>query len=151
DLGVIAGQTGSVTAEQRFGSALNLNVHFHTIQADGVWARGPDGVLDFHRLSPTRPDLQILIEQMATHCEAWLTAQGVDADEDPDAPQAVLIAASAARRVAAGPRAGAAVRRAVLPAQDDAEGPRRGVSHQGYGLHAGTFVPAHDRAGLERL
>ena len=31
-------QTGSVTLIQRFGSALNLNVHFHMLFLDGVYA-----------------------------------------------------------------------------------------------------------------
>jgi len=31
------GQSGSVTVIQRFGSALNLNVHFHTLALDGVY------------------------------------------------------------------------------------------------------------------
>jgi len=30
-------QTGSLTVVQRFGSSLNLNVHFHAIAMDGVW------------------------------------------------------------------------------------------------------------------
>jgi hypothetical protein len=34
-LGVRGGRTGSVTVIQRFGGALNLNVHFHTLVPDG--------------------------------------------------------------------------------------------------------------------
>jgi hypothetical protein len=44
------GKGGAVSAVQRFGSALNLNVHFHCIVLDGVYARGADG-----RLSSLRP------------------------------------------------------------------------------------------------
>jgi hypothetical protein len=35
--GVGKGRSGSVTLIQRFGSSLNLNVHFHILFADGVW------------------------------------------------------------------------------------------------------------------
>jgi hypothetical protein len=35
-------QTGSLTVVQRFGSSLNLNVHFHVIAMDGVYAEQPD-------------------------------------------------------------------------------------------------------------
>jgi hypothetical protein len=35
-----AGKTGSVTAIQRFGSALKLNLHFHVVHLDGVYDRG---------------------------------------------------------------------------------------------------------------
>ena len=36
--GVPAAQCGAVTFIQRFGSALNLNVHFHTLALDGVYS-----------------------------------------------------------------------------------------------------------------
>ena len=32
-------QTGAVTLIQRFGSALNLNIHFHMLILDGVYTR----------------------------------------------------------------------------------------------------------------
>jgi hypothetical protein len=41
------GRTGTVTVIQRFGGALNLNVHFHTLAVDGVFVREPDGSLSF--------------------------------------------------------------------------------------------------------
>ena len=31
-------QTGAVKLVQRFGSALNLNIHFHILYSDGVYA-----------------------------------------------------------------------------------------------------------------
>jgi hypothetical protein len=37
--GVREGQGGAVAIVQRFGGALNLNVHVHTIVADGVFVR----------------------------------------------------------------------------------------------------------------
>ncbi len=37
--GVVGGRSGSVTVVQRFGWALNLNVHFHVLMLDGVYAR----------------------------------------------------------------------------------------------------------------
>jgi hypothetical protein len=30
-------QAGGITLVQRFGSVLNLNIHFHLLVADGVW------------------------------------------------------------------------------------------------------------------
>jgi len=33
-------QTGAVTLIQRFGSALNLNIHFHMLILDGVYSGG---------------------------------------------------------------------------------------------------------------
>ncbi len=40
-------QTGGVTAVQRFGGALNLNVHFHTLVPDGVFELAGDGPARF--------------------------------------------------------------------------------------------------------
>src|SRR5438093_11942715 len=50
--GVPDGQSGTVTVVQRFGSGLELNVHFHALGLDGVFAPGADGTLRFHRLPP---------------------------------------------------------------------------------------------------
>jgi hypothetical protein len=151
ELGVADGRTGAVTVEQRFGSSLALNLHYHSILPDGVWARDPDGTLRFHRVRPTPDDLQELVVRIAERCEAWLVAQGVDDQDDPDDAQAVLLAASVSNQVAAGNRAGKPVRRHRGTPPDDDGQSGRGVSHEGYGLHAGTWVAAHDRQGLEHL
>jgi Putative transposase len=37
-------QCGAVTLIQRFGSALNLNVHFHILIPDGVYRPGRPGL-----------------------------------------------------------------------------------------------------------
>lgn len=155
DLGVTGARAGAVTVEQRFASSLALNLHFHSLLPDGVFSRAAQGGLLFHRVRPTRADLERLVERIADRCEVWLEAEGVDDDEvDPDDAQAVLVAASAAGRVAAGPRAGQAVRRwRDLPpaAGDQEQAPSDGVTARGYSLHAGTWVPAQDRAALRRL
>ncbi len=53
---VDAGRCGGVAVIQRFGGALNLNVHIHALVLDGVFAREGTGALRFH---PT-PDLTTL-------------------------------------------------------------------------------------------
>ena len=55
DGGVLVGAVGleaeslcrAVPAIQRFGSALNTNVHFHTLVAQGVFVEKPDGTVRF--------------------------------------------------------------------------------------------------------
>ena len=37
-------RTGAVTLIQRFGSALNLNIHFHMLFLDGVYVNHPNGI-----------------------------------------------------------------------------------------------------------
>src|SRR5213593_3003391 len=46
--GVRGGRSGVVTVIQRFGGGLQLNVHFHSLFLDGVFAEGADGTLEFH-------------------------------------------------------------------------------------------------------
>jgi hypothetical protein len=43
----IRGRAGAVTAIQRCGSALNTNVHFHTLVAEGVFEDEPGGLQRF--------------------------------------------------------------------------------------------------------
>lgn len=40
----VSGQTGAVTLIQRFGSALNLNVHLHMLFLDGAYEKTPEGL-----------------------------------------------------------------------------------------------------------
>ena len=56
--GIRFARPGSVTFIQRFGSALNLNVHFHTLFADGVFYKTQDGGYEFFRLAePSQEEL----------------------------------------------------------------------------------------------
>ena len=41
-------RTGAVTLIQRFGGALNLNIHFHMLLLDGVYVDYPDATARFH-------------------------------------------------------------------------------------------------------
>ncbi|MFN8642293.1 MAG: transposase zinc-binding domain-containing protein [Candidatus Binatia bacterium] len=45
----VVGRGGAVTAIQRCGSALNTNVHFHTLAAEGVFVTRPDGAVRLPR------------------------------------------------------------------------------------------------------
>ncbi len=44
-------RAGGITLVQRFGSALNLNIHFHLLVADGIWQQTPAGP-EFRRVPP---------------------------------------------------------------------------------------------------
>jgi len=74
-----AAQTGAVTLIQRFGSALNLNIHFHLLVLDGVYVRSNDR-LEFRRVPPpTKAELDQLLKtitrRVGRHLErrGWLT------------------------------------------------------------------------------
>ena len=50
------GQTGTVTVIQRFGSGLQLNIHVHTLELDGVVSDSQPGRLTFHPAPPPSDD-----------------------------------------------------------------------------------------------
>ncbi len=52
--GIQDGQTGTVTVIQRFGSGLQLNLHYHTLVLDGVFTEAQPGRLTFHPAPPPR-------------------------------------------------------------------------------------------------
>ena len=121
--------TGAVTLVQRFGSALNLNIHLHMLCLDGVYAPRPDGGLRFTRVkAPEREELEHLVQQIAARVGRALERMGLlqrDAEsawldlapvEDTDAMRQ-LIGSSVTYRIAVGPQAGrkALVLRTIRP------------------------------------
>ena len=106
--GIADGRSGAVAIVQRFGGALNLNVHLHALVLDGVSTK--DGnVMRFHpgpRL--TRDDVAQVVTLIARLLERRGVAGSLAGGEAPDlwseeAPVlAVVAAASVEGRVALG-------------------------------------------------
>jgi len=74
--GLRAGQCGAVTFLQRFGSALNLNVHFHTLALDGVcpYAVGEPAAPRFFPLPASRDDVARVLAGTARRLHRLLEA-----------------------------------------------------------------------------
>ena len=73
--------TGAVTLIQRFGSAVNLNIHLHCLVLDGVY-RGREGVAMFREASvPTIETLQALLAKIIPRILKRLTRQGYFIEE----------------------------------------------------------------------
>lgn len=134
-LGVANPRTGAVTAVQRFGGALNLNVHFHTLVPDGVFALDGDGPARFVALPPPRDeDVVAILERVVRRTAKALV--GLDeTDSEVDALAAL--------------QAGEVDRRIRYP--DPFPHSRRSALLDGFSLHAGVRVHGNDREGLERL
>jgi hypothetical protein len=162
--GIAGGRSGAVVIVQRFGSALNLNVHGHALVLDGVFAEDNAGVLRFHPApAPTDEDMDDVLAATARRVDRLLARRGVveqdaaggaDPWSEREPVLAGLSAASVQGRLALGPRPGAEVRRCgASPELAAAVVPTRGPCHarrDGFDLHAGLVVPARDRARLER-
>jgi len=156
EVGVLDGKRGAITVIQRAGSAANLNIHFHSLVLDGVFARDEKtGVPHFHGVRPpTQEEIKDLVATVAHRAERWLGKQGfgvdqedVPVEEDPDDAQVLLIAASMEGRSAL---RGRRTRRKGVSRNPEGL-PHRCAAFEGYNLHADTQVPARDRPGLERL
>lgn len=120
--GVADGRSGAVAIIQRFGGALNLNVHIHALVLDGVFAKDGAEMVHFH---PTRrltgDDVAAVVATVARRIEGLLERRGLGGGAEsggaPDAwaeeapVLAGIAAASVQGRVALGSRAGARVRR----------------------------------------
>src|SRR5262249_43476985 len=172
-------QPGSVTFLQRFGSALNLNLHFHVIFLEGVYLDRTDQGRTPRFITsepPTDADSATVCScgagdvvqtisrrdlrtpRRLSYLEAGtedVVATGHDPLRD-DAPElAQTLAASVQQRLAFGERAGQQVRRLGAGFGHAGESPTltgpRCASVQGFSLHANTQVPAHRRDQLERL
>ena len=114
-------QTGAVTLIQRFGGALNLNIHFHMLFLDGVYTGGLNELpMWFRRVkAPNRDELTRLTHTIAQRVgrylerqglverdtgKVYLTPEAVDAsDEDPSNQ---LLGSSITYRIAVGPQQG---------------------------------------------
>ena len=149
-------QGGAVTFVQRFGDALNLNVHFHALVLDGVYEDRGHGA--FHPAPPPdRPELERVLRRVARRLDKLLDWRDQEpsllADDQP--LLAGLADASIRGRVATGQRSGRGVQRLgdrIDPEdmQDDAS-QTTCVAGGGFSLHAGVVVPPRDRTRLEHL
>jgi hypothetical protein len=82
DFNLPKGKTGAVTFIQRFGSALNLNVHFHVMMPDGIFA-DPEGeeIAPFYGVPrPKKEEVQALLFDIAGQVIALLNKRFADID-----------------------------------------------------------------------
>ncbi len=158
-------RTGAVTLIQRFGSALNLNIHFHMLFLDGVYVESHDGKLRFRQISrPTTGELHELLHRIAHRVARYLERQGLlerdvensylalenlgeDVSAMPD-----LYGHSITYRVALGPQQGKKVfSLQTLPPSPGHDNRARLAKEAGFSLHAGVAARADQRDKLERL
>ena len=70
--------TGAVTLIQRFGSALNLKIHFHMLFLDGVYVRDDSGNFVFHyNKTPTTDQLTAVLHTISQRVASFLERRGI--------------------------------------------------------------------------
>ena len=164
--GVAAGCSGAVCFQQRFGSALNLNPHFHALVLDGVYATSRSNPLAepvFHELAP--PDIEELsrlVRDVRDRVLRVLQKRGLFTPEHELAPApaedeaslfSFLSAASIQGRGALEPEEGPAqLRLGGGEAPKDPFAPGALCAQEsGFSLHASVRIGAADRDRLEHL
>ena len=153
---------GSVVFVQRFGSALNLNLHFHALVIDGTYSCAPAELAPrFHAASPLEDsDVEELARTLQRRVTRYLERRGhlpresaVDDESSERELLALISAASVQGGAALQPESkppvarlgrGSAARRPMLPGS-------LCFDHEGFSLHAQVLVPQGQRERLEHL
>ncbi len=156
-------QTGAVTLIQRFGSALNLNIHFHMLLLDGVYAFDDYEKIRFHRVkAPELQELTQLVHTISLRVARFLERRGLLVRDDEnsyltldcldDEPMHQLHGHAITYRIALGPQQGRKVftLQTIPPSNADAVSTRV-ANMAGFSLHAGVAAEAYQRDKLERL
>ena len=149
-------KSGSITVVQRFGSALNLNIHFHTLVADGVFYKSGNSY-EFYRLSePTKEELFAIAEKVKTKVEKLIQAMGLDEQDQLDFDEnllAELSQLSITQKAAFDERAGRKLKRygtrRIEIDVDDKDPYTANV--EGFSLNGRVVIPSNDRKKLEKL
>ena len=157
-------KTGSVTLIQRFGSALNLNIHFHMLFLDGVYGDDGSGQQIFQDLpAPRVKDLELVLHRIVTRVARFLEHQGVlerdtensylqlDCLERDDLQD--LHGHSITYRIALGKYKGHKVMtvQTLIPQDNKIRQQQLVATESGFSLHAGVVIRAYARKKLERL
>ncbi len=162
--GIKKAQCGAVTFVQRFGGAINLNIHFHTLVLDGVYYEDPEKGICFRRL-PALTDVEVkqILEAIVKKILHLLERRGLGPQADPEEADplrveqpllAELYSASVQGRVTEGENAGAFLRTAGMQEEEGAKGKKPGrccANLSGFSLHANVCIPAKARRQLENL
>ena len=165
--GVKDPKSGSICFQQRFGSALNLNPHFHILFMDGVYTKTDHG-LKFKKAEKISDDqVAMILDKISARIIAYLKKKGY-LDEDGDRilnlfmdtvdeneSSVLLKSHSICSKIAFGPNAGQYVKKIGVGFGFAEEIPlARGklcFSQNGFSLHAATRIKSMQRDQLEDL
>lgn len=159
-----AAKTGGVAMIQLFGSALNLNPHFHILMLDGCYCRDDSGGLTFKQNKPpTQSQINQLCIEIGQASAKKLERLGYLVSE-PDTGHFLpdqevdllgdLQSHSITYRIAVGAKRGQKVFQLQLlsPSDEPAFGSTDPCArYAGFNLHAGLKIGAKRRDKLERL
>lgn len=149
-------QTGAVTFIQRFGSALNLNIHAHSLIPDGVFVESDEGYLFCRQSSPTHEELIQLTTRIQQKVFQCMEKMGLNEDSQQSFDEEGLgeiSSLSIANKSGFGERAGKGLRRyGAKKFEVDPEGrDPYSANVDGFSLNARVWIAGNDRKKLEQL
>jgi len=157
-------KSGAVTLIQRFGGSINLNVHFHQLAIDGVYAVNENNEPRiFHPIAaPTKPELASVLLEIINKITRYLEKSGIIIKDDEnkefqlEIPQedslSRLQAAAVTYRFAIGANKGKkALVLKTMPETDHNSKKGLVAANSGFSLHAGVQVGAGKKKDLEKL
>jgi hypothetical protein len=158
-------KTGAVTLIQRFGSALNLNIHFHMLFLDGVYEVDSGGAIGrFHGIKlPTSLEMSLLLGKISERIARLLEQAGYLEREEGDGLKLEgfedevmnhFQGSSITYKIAVGSQKGRKVLTIkTLPSRDreDESNIQTLAKASGFSLHAGVSAKSNQRDKVERL
>ncbi len=142
-LGLDGVQTAALCALQRFGSAINLNVHAHVIAPDAVFV--VDGEALRPMVLPPPTDAEVAQVALGVHRRVCrLFARRLEQDEAAAEREPTPLDSAVAEALAP-------TRRMLQTEAWPPPARPRCASVDGFGVHANVALTAEDRAGLEHL
>jgi hypothetical protein len=144
--------SGSVTAIQRFGGALNINPHFHSLFLDGVYYEEHNEKLHFLKSQPIfDSENEKVLRKIVHKVIRWLTKNGyIDEEVIGESPLSEIHAASVQYRIAVGPRSGEKIQLFGV-SSEVTRNEGGGLGYKGFNLHSGVKIKGHDREKLATL
>ena len=153
-------KVGSITVIQRFGGALNLNVHFHGLFTDGVFYENSEGVEVFKEIIPTDNDIKGLVLKAKIRVNRAFKKRGylglnlaeeiqVNETQQESFNLGLIKTESVQNRVGgfSKPRPIGKFKRSEFKEFKS----RKCSACEGFSLHANVKILAHQRSALERL
>ncbi len=158
-------QSGSITVIQRFGSACNLNVHFHSLLLDGAYVTHPDGRFEFIEIfNICTKEVQTVLKKIQARMVRHLQKRGLlarseaDGGGDQSVDESTLMTqvqgASVLYKISQGKNAGKKIRKVGsfgAPGEEAFPAAHLSALLGGFSLHASVFIANEHRDRLQQL
>ncbi|WP_437989787.1 transposase [Sorangium sp. So ce145] len=154
---IACARTGSVGFPQRFGSSLNVHVHFHTLAIDGVFEKTAMGVRFHDAPPPSKDDVSEVARRVRERALLWLRRRGYLDERAAEERSNETIEPSALDACTQLALAGGAYLARPFEHKDspDAAFERRerrfSAACDGFDVHCAVRIAANDDQGRERL